>query len=214
MRRYFAIASILVVAAAIGISGCKGTWGVDFTTAKNIDDWYSYGDYDLGASGLSLDNLSYVESPVRFSGNFTLVLTFELITAPESLGHMELFFTDGETYEHETWVYFDDIASTGNVTFEVFEIDYMGGSEMLLTMDEPFENLLRNDVNELTVEKVGIVYKFYLNGTLVQQCEKSDYYDSEYYNPSLYSEGWDRPSDGVVYKSITVDYDGRKLPAK
>ncbi|GEM_PF-3061640 len=212
MRRYLIVALILAVAVVIGLSGCKGTWGVDFTSAGNIDDWYTYGEYELGAPGLWLDNGAYVESPVRFSGNFTCVLTFELTSSPGGDGMVELFFTDGDTYEHETWVYFDNIGSTGNVLFEVFEIDYMGGSELLLTMDAPFDGLLRNDVNELTVEKVGNTYKFYLNGVYIQQCLKSTYYHSEYYNPSLYSESWSAPADGVVYRSITVDYDGSKKP--
>ncbi len=162
--RMLAIALVMLV--AVSSSGCKfWTWSYDFTApGATLEDWYTNygGEYELDESGLAMRHIS-ISTPVYFTGNLTVNVTFDLDVDEENNARIELglgedILWNGDGIYIDLWC-MGDPEDEGWMIEEWDSDNYVYYEEV-----GPIGPVIYDGENIIKLTKCGDTYTFFLNG--------------------------------------------------
>ena len=212
MRSIRIFTSVLLLLIAMFSAGCTKTWSVVFDDIQDILDWDSFALGDEPSSNVTPDGLVIngmrIQAPYIFTGSCTMVVVFDMnCDMMNEINEFAILLTnylsDGEVLAFRL----ENFGDTFNQSYTVVDNDeavayeYSTSVDIDTNWDGENEFVMKRDSGRLVLSINGEIF---YDGVPV-----ADYQDYAYPGFLVDISGG---SARITIKSITMKYDGEKVP--
>ncbi len=209
MKAKRALLMLITISLILVLGGCTKKWSVNFVTARDIDDWYRSGTYELISEGLIIPNGSYITAPYYWSGDFTITVKFKLAATDVNRNFCAIWVGSSPYWRPLNIISFPFYYGGGLAPqYDLWTDGEFHDEEKISSSTSIIPGMVNNEINTWVMSKTGGYFKVTLNDAVIAEWI-NDVYDSGIFHLSLNSVI--TTGDEVVFKSVSVEYENGNM---